>query len=427
MPAPARLRFRRVIVCALSLAAAAVPLPADTNQALLELLQALTRNGAITAEQSAAIVRLATAPAATAAAPSAAARLPRATGEEQPLPATVFASPREKPISRLAISGMLHPQWDFLRSSPSTGPAPAARNTFVMRRLKLGATGEISPDWSALIEADFAATNVLEQAYVNYRGFAGTDLIFGHTKVPFLREELLSDALIKGVERSAAHRVWIEQSGRGFGAKNTGLQLRRRWANGLNFAAAVTNTGAKNSSGTAGNVANRLAWYGQAGFGQPVGAGRLESAIQVGYLPDLLAAGPITAVAGHVLYEGPSVSLLAESASGWYATPTGAVRQTSWMIEPALKLTAAAEFVVRFAAVASGRLGLSPGALLRGAPATGDFERMDSFYVGGNYYFVGNTVRLAFGYEYARASDRLSGPAAENLIRGFRSRFQFLY
>ncbi|MBM3855329.1 MAG: hypothetical protein FJ399_19605, partial [Verrucomicrobia bacterium] len=352
---------------------------------------------------------------------------PVATGEEKPIPAAVFASPREAVISRLAISGMLHPQWDFLRNSPSSGPAPAARNTFLMRRLKLGVTGEISPHWSALAEADFAATNVLEQAYVNYRGLTGTDLILGHTKVPFLREELLSDALLKGVERSAAHRVFVEQGGRGFGAKNTGLHLRRRWTNGLNLAAAVTNTGAKNSSGTAGNVANGLAWYGQLGFSQAAGAGRLEYALQTGYLPDLLAAGPITAVAGHVLYQGPMLTLLAESASGWYATPTGAARQTSWMVEPALKLTSSAELVVRFAAVESGRLGLSPGALLRGAPATGDFERMESAYLGGNYYFVGNTVRCTFGYEHARATGRLTGPAAQNLIRGFRSRFQFLY
>lgn len=65
--------------------------------------------------------------------------------------------------------------------------------------------------------------------------------------------------------------------------------------------------------------------------------------------------------------------------------------------------------------------------MLRSAPATGDFDKHTSAYLGGNCYFVGNAVRLTFGYEHAKATGRVTGSAAENEINGFQSRFHFLF
>lgn len=82
--------------------------------------------------------------------------------------------------------------------------------------------------------------------------------------------------------------------------------------------------------------------------------------------------------------------------------------------------------MLRCAAVDSNGLGLPPGSLWRNAPATGDFDRLESFVLGGNYYISGQAVRFTFGYEHAKATRRITATANENVIDGFRSRFQFL-
>ncbi|MSU49607.1 MAG: hypothetical protein EXS37_11050 [Opitutus sp.] len=53
--------------------------------------------------------------------------------------------------------------------------------------MKLAVAGEITPQWGGLVEADFAGSNTLEQGYVSYKGIRDTEIVFGHTKVPFLR------------------------------------------------------------------------------------------------------------------------------------------------------------------------------------------------------------------------------------------------
>jgi phosphate-selective porin len=409
-----------------SMLTVAPPLRAQTDQALALLLSALVDNGTLKREQAELIRQVATGEKATgAAAKPASTTTP--VSEKKPAETPVFAVPMEKAVSRLVIAGMLHPQWDLLGAEASNGPQPAARNTFLMRRMKLALSGDMGKDWTGLIEGDFAASNTLEQGYVAYRGIEATQIIFGHTKVPFLKEELLSDGVIKGVERSASHRALVEQAGRGFGAKNTGLHLKTRFANGFNFAAAVTNTGAKNSAGTAGNVANQLAYYAQAGHRQKIGDGSIEAAVQVGYLPDLIASGPIAATAAHLYYESPRLTLLAECARARFPRPTGVARQFGFTLEPAFRLTGQWELVLRYSAVDSDGIGISPGSLIRNAPATGDFDELQSISIGGNYYFVGNAVKLTFGYEHAKATGRVTGPATENVINGFRSRFQLLF
>ncbi len=406
-------------------------LRADTNQALTELLRALVANKTLTAEQAALVQSVANEKPASPAPASTAASSPKpaaaTAAQDKAAPAAVYAVPKEKGITRLSIAGMIHPQWDHVSVDVPNGPQPATRNTYLMRRMKLAVAGEITSQWGGLVEADFAGSNTLEQGYISYKGIRDTEIVFGHTKVPFLKEELLSDGVYKGVERSASHRAFVEQAGRGFGAKNTGLQLRGKRPNGFNYVAAITNTGAKNSGGTAGNVANELAYYAQLGYGGAVGSGRLEYAIQGGYLPDLLAAGPITATAAHVFYDGRRFGLLAEIATARYARAVGSARQTGFTIEPAFKFTPEWELVVRYAAVDSNGLGLSPGSLIRNAPATGDFDRLESYVLGGNYYFSGQAVRFTFGYEYAKATGRITGAANENVINGFRSRLQLLY
>ena len=424
---PTRLLFALLVLLATSLRA-------DTNQALAELLAALVSNGSLKPDQAELIRRVAVeAPRSDGLAPRAAtlaappATSPGAPESAPPAPAPVFATPKEKGVSRLVVSGMIQPQWDWIETNVAGGPQPAARNTFLMRRMKLAVAGSITEQWTGLVEADFAGASPLEQGYVSYRGLRDTEISFGHTKVPFLKEELLSDAIIKGVERSASHRAFVESPGRGFGAKNMGVHLKGKLADGFNYATAVTNPGAKNFAGTAGNVANGLAYYAQFGLARAAAEGRWETALQAAYLPDLLAAGPITATAAHVYYDGPRLGLLAEYAVGYFARRGGAARQTGFMIEPSFKLTEKAELVLRYASVNSDGLGLAPGSLIRSAPATGEFDQLDSVYLGGNYYFVGNAVRFTFGYEHARATGRLSGPATENEINGLRTRYQFLY
>ena len=419
------LRFpsTRLLAC-LALSGATL-LHADTNRALEELLSTLARNGTLTREQSASILQLAgenkpgpsreTTAAAPTVAPAAA--MPK-----------VVALPKQKEVTRLIVAGKLHPQWETFSTRVSNGPSLADRNTFSLRRIELELTGDIAPDWSGTFTADFAASNTLNQAFVTYKGIPQHELRIGQTKVPFLMEESISDSVLKGVERSASHRAVVEQTGRGIGSKLAGLHLKSSAATGPYYAVAVTNAGAKNGSGYAGNVSNGLAYWGRVGTNLAAGDGRIDLGADAACQPDYLPGGRVSAFAGHVHYLGKQFDVLAEIVTASYPRPgLPNARLVGYMIEPVFRFAKKWEAVVRFSSVDSDGIGVSPGSLIRNAPATGNFDRLDSYYLGGNYYIVGNAVRLAFGYDHAKATGRITGTAEENTIDGLSTRFQFLF
>lgn len=392
------------------------------NTTLTELIDVLAKNGQITPEQSAALKRSAVL-AQEAAAPKTSAAAPAAA----PAP-KVMAVPKIKDVTRLMISGKVHAQWDNLDTDVSNGADPVTRNAFSMRRVQLDVTADLGPAWSGTFTGDFAASAILDQAYLTYKGLPGHELRFGHAKVPFVWEESLSSSVLKGVERSASHRAVVEHSGRGIGSKNSGVHLRSSAPEGFYYAASVSNPGAKNSAGQAGNVSNGLAYWSRVGANIAAPGGRLDLSVDAGYLPDFMTAGAVSAYATHAHYRGKQFDVLAEIVGASYpraGKPDSNL--TGFTIEPAYRLTKEWEVVVRYSMVDSDGIGVSPGSLIRSAADTGTFDHVDSYYFGGNYYVVGNSVKLTFGFEHAVATDPVSSAARKNTINGLRTRLQLLF
>jgi hypothetical protein len=405
--------------------AATLTLSAQTeNPAFNELIDVLVGNGQITPAQAEALKKSASAtakPATTAPAPAA----PSTTSAAAP---KVVAIPKQKETTKLTIAGKFHPMYEWFSTKTPTGADIADRNDFTMRRVELEFTGDIAPDWSATMTADFAASNVLNQAYVSYKGIAKHELRIGQAKVPFLWEESLSDTVIKGVERSPTDRVIVEHPGRGIGSKIAGIHLKGGDATGPYYAVAITNAGAKNASGYAGNVSNELAYWGRVGTNIAAGSGRIDFGADVALQPDYLPGGTLTAYAAHAHFTSARFDVLTEAVSCAYPRPGQSdANLLSFMIEPCFRVTKQWEVVLRYSKTDSDGLGISPTALIRNAPSTGNFDEFDSVYVGGNWYIVGNAVRMTFGYDHAWARHRITGTDSENTIDGLSSRFQFLF
>ena len=399
----------------------------DRNSALLELIDVLAKNGQITAEQAVALKKAAQSPerapgVQTAVAP---AKPVEAKSTEAP---RVVVVPKENGITRLALSGKIHSQWDWISTKASSGPNPEARNNFLIRRLELAVNADIGKDWTGNFTADFAASNVVNTAYIAYNGIPGEVIMLGHTKVPFVWEEETSDSVIKGVERSYSHRVIVEHPTRGIGSKNAGIHLRSTAKEGLVLWASITNPGAKNSAGQAGNISNGLAYWARIGWVNKLGDGLLNVGIDGAYLPDYQPAGPLDAYAVHAHFTGPVFDFLTEVVRASYPRQGLSDSQlVGFMVEPTLKLSKTWELVLRYSSIDSDGIGVSPSVPIRSAPGTGEFDRFDGYYIGGNCYFAGNAMRLTFGYDHANAKGRITGPANRNRLDGLHYRFQFLF
>ncbi len=421
----ARLPFARTVIAALAASFFLGQLCSraeNSNKTLFELIDVLAKNGQITAEQAETLKRSA-APAPDPVATKAVNKTPEPVSAPK-----VVAIPKIKEVTRLVIGGKVHAQWDALSTDTDGGPKLAARNNFLMRRIQIDATGDLGPEWSGRLIGDFAASSLIDQAYIAYKGIPSHELRIGHAKVPFLWEETLPFDNVKGVERSASYRAVVEQAGRSIGSKNTGMHLRGGGTEGPYYAIAITNAASKNVTGVAGNVTNSLAYWGRVGTNLAFANGRLDVSVDAGYLPDFLPAGAVSAFATHAHYQGRDFDVLTELVSASYARAGKPdANLVGFMIEPAFRFAEKWEAVLRFSSVDSGGIGVSPGSLIRGAPDSGDFDRVDSYYVGGNYYFIGDSLKLMFGYEHAKATNPVSGPSKENTIDGIRTRLQVLF
>lgn len=416
---PARRSFYGLLLLALALT---TPVAASTTQALQQLLDALVQNGTLNAEQASLIRATANPPSAVTPA------TPVVPEKDRSAPPAVVALPKQKTTTRLIIGGKLHPQWDWLSTDAAPGRDPATRNAFQMRRLELVATGDVGPLWSGSFTADFTSSNPINEAYVTYKGIPGNQLHLGMAKAPFVWEEELSDSVIKGVERSVSHRAVVEHPGRGVGSKIMGLHLHGQRDSGLYYAAAITNAGAKNSAGYAGSTSNELAYWLRLGTAGKMGGIAFNASIDATVHPDLLPTGTLVAGAAHLQLTGNKAGLLAEVVAARYPqSEREAADLRGFMLEPTYRFSDRWEAVLRYSDVDAGGIGLQPGALVRGASATGEYAEISSWYLGGNCYISGQAIKLTFGYEHARASGKVIGPDESNTINALRTRLQLLF
>ena len=399
-----------------------------TDQALLDLL---VKNGYVTQAQAAALAKEAD---------------------------SVDFSVKSKKVDKVQLTGRLHIQYDNISVDDDTDAAsdhPSAVNSFILRRIYLGAKVSFYEDWSGTIIARFNDNSSdLDKALITKTHDNGK-FDFGYRKVNFGFEENTSSSKIKAVERSLVSRYFNERANPrrvGIGGRHIGVYAEGNH-NGLGYGLAITNgrgEGDDIDSTPDADDTNELGFYANAHYTAKMDEMSLKAGLNLGYQPegntpfaeddgvteksDIFAYNPYAELKwGHFRLVGEFLGASIDNGaqgSGDDADPWGI------NIMPSFKINDQWELVFRYSHLDGDDRGIRVSDGIRrannpdGDPA---YNEADAFYFGFNWYIKGNDLKLSAGYEYADFSDRLNGSGVEDPngedaeAHAFRARLQMLF
>lgn len=352
-----------------------------------------------------------------------------------------------KSTNAISISGRLQLQYAGI----STNQNLPAVGSFLMRRVYLGVTANLGANWQGVLNYDFSGVN-FDKAYAEWNGFIGGEPLavdVGLRKVNFGYEEYTSSGSLKAIERSPVTRFFVEpNNGRRLGAgsyragvfvEGGSLDARKGKSAGFFYGAAVTNPqraettgdatadGSKFSSGANYANYNRPAIWANAGYSGKLADGKYQVGAAYGYLPDQGGASNTNLGKGfdltdYSVYADVTVgkfNLAGEYLAARVDGATADFQPSGYWIQPSFLITDKIEGVVRYSNVDADGRGIKASDGIRSAPAAKTGQGLEEFYVGFNYYFVGQDVKLQLGYIYGRTSD-----GASEKISGVRSQLQ---
>lgn len=359
---------------------------------------------------------------------------------EQASPATRGSSSREivkakdKAVETLTISGRIQAQWDLLSTQYENAEDPRGENNIFMRRIYLGVGAQFADGVSGTFVTDFgtnaAGSGETEKAIIDIDLSDHHLLTVGYQKVPFGYEETTSSTKLLAIERSVATRYFTEQLE--LGSRHTGIYLNGEYDSGIYFSVAATNPRAFSVS--ASSDTDRLAFWGQAGWSGDVGRGSLNVGLAGGHIPgsrdlryddrvynlyanvNLGSFALMTEILGGVI-EGAR-------ADGSDAKPLG------FNILPSWKFNDKWELVGRYAYLESDEgigVDISTGVRRSAENESALYDSVEAYYIGGNWYIRGNSLKLTAGYGWGSFKDNLTGTQGNADVQGFRTRLQLLF
>lgn len=375
-----------------------------------------------------------------------------------------------KLVKKLTFSGRVHGQWDYLSAHVDKQDDPTTENSFIMRRLYLGAKADLGQGWEGVINASFGDdTNRLDKGYLAKKLSDELKVYVGYLKAPFGIEETTSSSKIKSVERSALSRFFIEDLN--FGARVTGVQLHGSMA-GLKGALAVTNIRQGNfdqgSDAEKADSENSLAYWGRLNHTLALNT---EDSVElmfggdIAFLPtnatqqyddslsssdallytlygkfsvdDFLSVGDAS-----ILLQFMGANVDDASADGALANAEDA-SPMGFSIMPSIFLTNDLELVLSYSFLDSDGIGVDPSDATRRVNTIKGtnkeklhWDEYQEFYVGINYFIRGNDLKLSAGYVYAKGEDifkdgghgmAIQDDDNEFTANGFRARLQLLF
>jgi len=315
---------------------------------------------------------------------------------------------------------------------------------FVQRRVYLGAKATLGKGWTGNFNYDFAGST-FDQAFIEWRKDDTFAVDVGFRKVPFgLEEWYTSSGSLKAIERSPATRYFVEaNNGRrlGAGSYRTGVFAGGKLPSGLFYNVAVTNPERDENgptaptagvSGMGNNTNNNLSYWGNLGYTNKLDESWTYTVSgSLGYLPD--QGGKTLGVGDNLTVYNAFIDVTngaldvqleyfgSDNQHGISATQnsksTAYSGQASYMLgnfEP----------VVRYTNVDSDGRGVALSDGIRSAPSGGTMNKMSEWFLGCNYYFRGNDVKLQAGYIYGESKDTLTGGSAKASTQGVRSQLQ---
>jgi phosphate-selective porin len=349
---------------------------------------------------------------------------------------------KEDATKRLTFSGRIQTQFESINGSNTDAAGAQTQTTDIssafMRRLYLGFKADMGEGISGEIVYNFA-DDTLDKAIFTAENSFG-NFVLGYQKVQWGLEENTSSSKLLTVERSASNRFWSEgvsstsQGRLGFGARHTGLHYSNKYAvdaaQTLEYGAAVVNalqgeTAVTNND--MGVYANLIYTYkisdtnkhslginwgsardSRTAAGTGTGAGVTDATIS-GFNPYIKSQFDKLIVQAEMI--STTNEARGSAASAVERKPEG------YTLLAAYKFTDQVEGVVRYSQLDTDGQGATFGGLYRDATnVAGVFNKFDSVYVGVNYYFVDHNAKIMFGYEKAKATERLTADALGGAI-----------
>jgi phosphate-selective porin len=349
-----------------------------------------------------------------------------------------------KYLEKLTISGRFQVQYAGLGTGIDGAAAnPPSTEHFFLRRMYLGAEAVLSQGFTGTFNYDFANAS-FDKAYITWKQSDALAIDVGFRKVPLAYDEFTSSSDIRAIERSPVTRYFVESNnGRRLGAASyrTGVYLGGT-QNGVFYNVAVTNPERDEFSSLTGNsdpgvqgagtkANNNLSYWGNLGYGGKFDGGTYKFGASAGFLPDqggkTLGAGDNLSV--YDVYTDIQVGgfnfrgeyLWADNPHGVSATVDA--KPTGYYLQPTYRV-GDFEGVVRYSSLDSDGRGVDLSDGVRSAPSGGTMNKLNEWFIGGNWYIRGNDVKWQLGYIHAETKDTITGGVAQAKTDGVRSQMQ---
>ncbi len=349
---------------------------------------------------------------------------------------------KEDATKRLTFGGRVQTQYEAIGGTNTDASGVESKaldiSSAFMRRLYLGFKADMGEGISAEIVYNFADDTIDKSVFTAETAYGTFNL--GYQKVQWGLEENTSSSKLLTVERSASNRFWSEgvsstsQGRLGFGARHAGLHYSNKYvvdaAQTLEYGASVANAIQGETALTNNDIgihANLIYTYkisdtnkhslgvnwgtardSRTAAGTGTGAGVTDATIS-GFNPYIKSQFDKLIVQAEFISttneaRGSAASAIERKPEGFTALA-------------AYKFTEQVEGVVRYSQLDTDGQGATFGGLYRDATnIAGVYNKFDSVYVGVNYYFVDHNAKIMFGYEKAKASQRLTADALGGAI-----------
>lgn len=339
-----------------------------------------------------------------------------------------------KVVSKLSLGARVQVQYAGLSTDiDGTANDPASTNHFFLRRIYLVTKANLGPDWSMNITFD-PSESLFDAAMITYKKDDYT-VDVGLRKAPLGYEELTSSGSLKAIERTGVTRYFVEpNNGRRLGASGyrVGVFASGKTGNFV-YGAAITNperVDGSTSNGNAGN--NQQAYWVHGGLQGKNDNGSYAFGAAAGILPDqggktvgtgndltiFSIYGDVTMGNFQLVGEYLTADVERGASATQDATPIG------YWIQGSYKFSKAFEGVARFSHLDSDGRGVNISDGVRSAPSGGTHDKLTEYFIGGNWYIMGNDLKFQAGYVYGETEDTVAGAAAGAKASGVRSQMQ---
>ena len=359
--------------------------------------------------------------------------------EDQP----VFVGVKGGAVESIKLTGRLHFQYDNFDNDDDS---VENRDRFSFRRIYLGAEAKLFDDYYGKLIMNFGGDDdsaSVDKAVVGWKYDKLANFEAGYTKVPFGYYESTSSSKIKTVERSIANRLFIEGDGLAFGGRQTGLFAKGDLGAGFSYKAAVVSAQPSNSRNDDTPKSGEQDGYG--GFARvqwksdKTDNGQLLVGADLGYMQDgsLNANGDGDLVA-YGLHANYSIGDFNLSAEGLFGSVEDNAKSGSdsdvfgLTIQPSYKINDKWEIVASYTyADADDSYLIEADDTMRKSGNKNRFDEVSSYYIGFNYYILGNDLKLSGGFEHAEYENgvkaKYGADAEDTDIGAFRLRLQMLF